>query len=598
MMAAISAALFSPALLADDWSTPAERTQYRTTPDYAETMAYLERIQAAAPGQVKIEKFGETGEGLPLTIVIVSKDGIFDPAQLHAQKRPILLVQNSIHAGEMDGKDACLALLRDMVISKTRQDLLDRAVLVFIPVYNLDGHERRSAYNRINQNGPALMGWRATGTNLNLNRDYLKAQAPETRALIALINRFRPDFFVDNHVTDGTDYQYDVTFSIDNGPNVPEPTVRWVDDRVTPELTRQIDTSGHLAAPTYIILADDSDPSKGLGFNDDPPRYSTGYMILQNRPGMLVELHMLKDYKTRVTGNYQLLKALMAVMNQDADRLIALNLAADRHAMALPGSDYPLALAWDGVTTTPFPYRGYHYTRQLSAVSGAMMISYDHTPFNQTLALQSGFKVTASTRVPAAYLIPRQWSSVIDVLTAQGVQMHPTSAAWSGSVETYRCADMVWNLPPFEGRHPLFAGEGAGDHGGQFGHCDKITATMDFPAGSMLVPLDQRLSQVALAWLEPEAPDSALRWGFFDAIFEQKETGEAYVLEPLARKMMADDARLKAEFEHRVESDRSFAADPSARLSFFYDRSPWRDPQLGLYPVGRLENVSGVPVQP
>ena len=185
-----------------------------------QTMQYLRRVAQAAPGQVKIEPFGMTGEGRELDIVIASKDGDFDPQKLHAERRPILLVQNSIHAGEMDGKDSCLALLRDMVVTKSQAKLLDRAVFVFIPIYNADGHERRSKYNRINQNGPDEMGWRGNGTDLNLNRDYLKADAPETRAFMKMFHEWLPDFFVDDHVTDGADFQYDVTFTIDDGPNV------------------------------------------------------------------------------------------------------------------------------------------------------------------------------------------------------------------------------------------------------------------------------------------------------------------------------------------------------------------------------------------
>ncbi len=175
-----------------EWQTPAEQTGYRTTPDYEATMSYLHRVAASAPAQVRIEPFGTTGEGRELDLVIVSKDGVFDPEKLHAARRPIVLVQNSIHAGEMDGKDSCLALLRDMVITRTQARLMDRAVFVFIPIYNADGHERRSRYNRINQNGPEEMGWRTNGTNLNLNRDYLKAQAPETRAFLRMFHRWLP----------------------------------------------------------------------------------------------------------------------------------------------------------------------------------------------------------------------------------------------------------------------------------------------------------------------------------------------------------------------------------------------------------------------
>jgi murein tripeptide amidase MpaA len=597
-----------PALFAQtggDWQTPAESSGYLTTPDYAETLRYLDRVAAAAPGQVKIENFGKTGEGRDLKIVIASKDGIFDPAAIHASGRVVLLVQNSIHAGEMDGKDACLALLRDIVITKSKAALLDHAVLVFIPVYNIDGHERRSPYNRINQNGPDVIGWRGNGTNLNLNRDYMKADTPEARAFLKLFHRWLPDFFVDNHVTDGADYQYDVTYTIDAGPDVAPGTAKWIRDTVTPELERQVDASGHLASPTYIMLMNDNDPAQGLGFNDNPPRFSTGEMILENRPGMLVELHMLKDYKTRVTGNYEILRALLEVMNRDAAKLIALNKQADAEATKLgahpfdtsSNSKFPLRLEWNG-DTTPFLFRGYKYTRELSAVSGTMWVSYSHDVWNATLPFATGVKVALATTPPAGYIIPQAWTHVIDVLAAHDVVMQRTTADWTGKIERYRCSAMEWQGPPFEGRHPIFAGEGAGSEPGKFGQCALTTETATFPAGSVVVPLNQRLSKVAIHWLEPEAPDSALRWGLFDSIFEQREYGEGYVLEKMARAMMERDPVLKAEFEKRVSNDARFASSPEARLEFFYDRSPWFDAnRVGLYPVGRLLSLDGLPLQ-
>jgi murein tripeptide amidase MpaA len=585
-----------------DWRTTAEISGYRTTPDYAETVAYLERIAAAAPGQVRIENFGKTGEGRDLKIVIVSKDGVFDPAAIHASGRAILLVQNSIHAGEMDGKDSCLALLRDIAITKTKAALLNHVVFVFIPVYNIDGHERRSAYNRINQNGPELAGWRGNGTNLNLNRDYMKADAPETRAFLKMFHRWLPDFFVDDHVTDGMDYQYDVTFLIDDTPDVAPATAQWIHETVTPELDTQVNAAGHKSFHTLINLNDDTDPAKGLSFNSNQPRFSTGYMILENRPGLLVELHMLKDYRTRVTGNYEILRALLEVMNRDAAKLIALNREADAAASRLGAhplgnEKFPLAIDGNG-ETTPVVFHGYQYTRTLSEISGGMWVSYRHEPWNVTLPMATGAKVIASTTPPAAYIVPPQWTGAIDVLAAHDVAMRRTTAAWTGKVERYRCSGMQWQGPPFEGRHPIFGGEGAGAQPGRYGQCTLTTETMTFPAGSAVVPLDQRLSKVAIHWLEPDAPDSALRWGFYDAIFEQKEYGEGYVLERLARENMAKDPALKAEFERRIQADPRFAASPDARLEFFYERSPWfLANHIGEYPVGRLLSLDGLPLE-
>ncbi len=472
-----------------EWVMPTEASGYRTTPDYEATMAYLRRVAAAAPGQVRIEPFGKTGEGRELDIVIASRDGVFDPAALHAAKRPILLVQNAIHAGEMDGKDASMALLRDMVITKTQAKLLDRAVFVFIPIYNADGFADLSPYNRINQNGPELMGWRANGTNLNLNRDYMKAQTPETRAFWEMFERWLPDFFVDDHVTDGADFQYDVTFTIDHGPDVDPGIAAWVRDTVTPDLVNAVDrVPGHLASPTYIELVDENDPAKGLGYFADPPRYSCGAMILENRPGMLVEMHMLKDYRTRVTGNYAVLKSLLEIVNRDADKLLALNAAADAQALELSGKTMPLALKWNG-DTTPFRFKGYAYTRTQSAISGSWMVSYSHTPQDFLLPFQTGVTATASTVPPAAYIIPVQWTDVIDLLRAHGVLLRRLTAPWTGTVEQYGCGGMGWQRPPFEGRHPLFAGEASPAQAGHFGTCTTSERTATFPAGSVVVAL-------------------------------------------------------------------------------------------------------------
>jgi len=586
-----------------DWRTPTEIGGYRTTPDYAQTVTYIERIAAASPSLVKIENFGKTGEGRDLKLVIVSKDGEFSPAAIHASGRAILLVQNSIHAGEMDGKDSCLALLRDLVQDKDgAQRLLDHVVFVFIPVYNIDGHERRSPYNRINQNGPEIMGWRANGTNLNLNRDYMKADAPETRAFLKMFHHWLPDFFVDDHVTDGMDYQYDVTFSIDDTPDVAPATAQWIRETVTPELAAKVNAAGHLAFPSLIELKDEDDPTKGLSLFTNPPRFSTGQMILENRPGLLVELHMLKDYKTRVTGNYEILRALLEVMNRDAAKLIALNRQADADAASLGSqtastAKFPLATAAAGDTTT-VAFKGYQFTRATSEISGAPAIAYSHDLWNTTLPLETTAKVTASTTPPAAYIVPPQWTQVIDVLAAHDVAMSRTTAPWTGKVERYRCSAMQWQARPYEGHHPIMSGEYGPSQGSRLGQCALTTETIAFPAGSVVVALNQRLSKVAIHWLEPEAPDSAMRWGFFDPIFEQKEYGEGYVLEKLAHEMLAKDPALKAEFENRLKADAKFAASPRARLGFFYEHSPWfAANEIGEYPVGRLSSLNGLPLK-
>ena len=203
-----------------------------------------------------------------------------------------------------------------------------------------------------------------------------------------------------------------------------------------------------------------------------------------------------------------------------------------------------------------------------------------------------------SITLPAGYIVPPQWAHVIEVLEFQGVAFDRTTEAWTGTVERYRCSGMHRPGRPFEGRYPILRVGNVEQRFGQFGACILSREAVTFPAGSAVIPLTQRLSKVAVHWLEPEAPDSALRWGFFDSIFEQKETGEAYVLEKLAREELDQHPDLRAEFEARLRADPAFAKSPADRLGFFYDHSPWMAAQhVGEYPVGRLLSLDGLPVR-
>jgi hypothetical protein len=587
----------------EDWRTPAEIGGYSTTPRYAETMDYLRRLASAAPRRLRIEKFGETGEGRDLVVAIASRDGVFDPAVIHRAGRPVVLIQNAIHAGEMDGKDACLALLRDAVVTKEQAALLEKAVLVTIPIYNADGHERFGPFNRINQNGPAEMGWRTQASNLNLNRDYMKADAPETRAFFRLWNRWLPDFFVDTHSTDGADFVYDVTYYVETGPQVRPDLDEWQRRVLIPHVERSVAASGHEIAP-FIALQDDTDPAQGLVIWPSTPRFSTGYASLHNRPAFLVEMHMLKDYRMRVTGTYETLRAILEVVNREAGFLVASNRRADAEttsagARADPGSRFPLRMEV-GEETDPFLFRGYRYRRSLSEVSGGVRIEYTGQPLAIEVPRSREVRVAGSVTPPRAYIVPAPWRAVIDLLEAHGLVVRRTTRPWTGTVETYRCEGARWLERPYEGRQVLFGpGEARpGESAPSPGTCRTTREEISFPAGSAVVPLDQRAAAVAIHLLEPEGPDSAMAWGFFNAIFERKEYAEAYVMEEIARKMLAEQPELREEFERKVASDPGFAASPAARLDFFYRRSPWWDQRLGLVPVGRLSSLEGLPLAP
>src|SRR5918911_875335 len=302
-----------------EWQTHAEKTDYRETPRYDETVAYSQRLAAASP-LIRYTIFGKSGEGRDMPLLVASEGGTFTPEAAHGAGKAVVLIQACIHPGEPDGKDAGLALLRDIAITKTRPHLLDHVVILFIPIYSTDGHERFGPYTRINQNGPAESGWRGTATNLNLNRDYMKADAPETRAWLRLWNAWSPDLFIDCHVTDGADYRYNITYQYEQHQNVPEPLLSWMKSAFDARIIPATEATGNLLAP-YITLRDSRDPSKGIEGFIETPRYSTGYTPLRNRPGLLIETHMLKDYRTRVRGTYDLVAATLGEMNRDPETL-------------------------------------------------------------------------------------------------------------------------------------------------------------------------------------------------------------------------------------------------------------------------------------
>ncbi len=519
-----------------------------------------------------------------MVAVVVSRDGVFSPAALHRAKRPIVFIQNSIHAGEMDGKDASLALMRDILVTKKQAGLIDRAVLVIVPIYNADGHEHFGPFNRINQNGPEQMGWRANATQKNLNRDYLKADAPETRGFLHEWNRWLPDFFVDDHVTDGADYQYDVTFGIDTDG----PASEWVHKKLEPELFERVTASGHVIGPFLDFLG--RTPDTGISLGVATPRFSTGYAKQQNRPGMLVEMHMLKDYKTRVTGNYEILQALLVAINRDASVLVEANQRADRETIAL-GREHKGMFALNFKPTgetEPFALKAYRWKIEHSDISGEEWVQYTHEPETITVPRQTKLAPAEQARIPAAYIVPAQWTDVITRIQLHGLKVKRLASDWTGEVETYRCNTPKWQEQPFEGHHIAAWRDGM--------QCVPVRTKMSFPAGSIVVPMEQRAARVAMQWLEPLGPDSALQWGLFDSIFEQKEYGEDYVLERLARAMLAEDPKLKAEFEQKLGSDKGFAASAHQRLNWFLQRSPWWDQRIGVYPVGKVDSLQALPL--
>lgn len=561
------------------WQTPAEQSEFTRTPRYEETMAWFERLDASSD-QVQMAPFGISPQGRTLRTVVLASDGEFTPALAQASGKPIVLIQAAIHPGENEGKDALMALARDLTVANVHRDLLKEVVLVLVPIFNVDGHERFSPYNRINQNGPDAMGWRATAQNLNLNRDYMKADAPEMQAWLSLFNTWRPDLLIDLHNTNGADYQYELTWSYERHANL-HPAVREWQNRVFGEEVKPALLKRGWKLFNYITMLDDTDLSAGLIDGASGPRYSIGYAAIANRAGLLVETHMLKDFKTRTAVNIDLLVEVLRGIARDPQSLRKAVRKADADTVQRaqqPNVTVPLRLAPDE-SRREIEFLGYAYTRTRSDLSDRMWVQYDPTkPVTLRLPMRDHVTVVDQVTPPAAYVIPAAWQEVITRLRWHGIAMQAVPSDVDVSATTWRFSAPVWATQPFEGHLMLTEFTQTAEQG-----------LFSVSEGSMLVRLDQPRANVAIHLLEPQAPDALLRWGFFNTIFEEKEYAEPRVMEAMARKMLAENAELKATFERRLQDDPAFAKDAQARLDFFYQRTPYFDQAYLRYPVLRLD---------
>ena len=581
--AAVAWGLAIPALAGaapppEDWSSTAESTDYRETGRYDQTLSFCRRLERASPW-VKVLSFGTSGQGRDLPLVVLSADRAFTPDKARAAGKPVVLIENAIHAGEIEGKDAVLALMRDIAITRTRAALLDHVTLLVVPILSVDAHERRSPFNRINQNGPVQMGWRFTPIGLNLNRDWLKAESPEMRALIGQVfTRWWPHLLVDNHTTDGADYQYDLTYSFHHGPAAASAVERWLTQSFEARVPARTESLGHVVGVYFDPHR--GDIRRGLDFGGSIPRFSTGYPPLHGRPAILVETHMLKPYGRRVKSTYDFLIALLEEINAHPRELLDAVAEAERAAVANGGASTPsrrVSLV-DRLTpdSTLVRYRGIRFREEPSSITGGLVPRFEGTPWDTLLPLYRTLVPDLEVTAPAGYLVPREWTVVADRLALHGVRFRRLARDWSDSVEVQRVVE--WSAAPnsFEGHRTIEVRRVALER-------QKRT----FRAGDLWIPLDQRSAAVAIHLLEAQAPDGLMYWNAFDTVFENKEYAEDYVMEPIARAMLAKDSALAGDFQRRLAADSTFAASPWARVDYFFRRSPWRDPEQNLHPAVR-----------
>ncbi|ACL93780.1 M14 family metallopeptidase [Caulobacter vibrioides] len=554
---------------ADPWVTPFEAdAEHNVSPTYADTRAWFQKLDKASP-LIRVEDFGVSPQGREIFAVIASKDGDkLDP------KKPLLLVQAGIHPGEIDGKDAGMMLLRDMAFHD-KDSLLDKVNLVLIPILSVDGHERASAYSRPNQRGPRIQGWRNTATNQNLNRDFMKLDQPEMRALKRLQAKYKADLYVDVHVTDGMDYQYDVTYGFngENGVWNRSPAIaKWLDGVLKPVMNKSLEAEGHIPGE-LVFGVDEHNPKAGFSDGGLGERFSSGWGAAAHVPTILIENHSLKPHAQRVLGTYVFIETALKLLAEKGGDLRQA-IAADS---ALRPAEIPANFVADPKPAYTRAFKGIRYEYYDSPASGRKEVRWlgevDPEIWNVPFY---GSKPSLTLKRPAAYYVPSHRPDIIERLKLHGVALEALPADKTLKVEMIRLVEPKIAPRANEGHVQISV--------------DKVTTeTRDwtFPKGSVRVPTDQPLGDLVVLLLEPQSSESLFAWGMVPEVLSRVEYIEPYAIAPLAEKMMAADPALKAEFEAKLAAEPKFAADPAARLAWFYKRTPFYDDHHLLYPIAR-----------
>lgn len=549
--------------------TFAEKTQWKETGNYDEILDVYFKLAAATPYARMID-IGATPKGYRMYLFVVSKDKAFDAPTARKTGKPIVFFQNAIHPGENGGKDAAVMLLRDILVTKKYESFLDHAIILSMPIFNIDGHENRSPYHRINEQGPDEQGFRVTAQRFNLNRDYMKADSPEMQNWLKAFNKWQPDLLIDNHVTDGQDLQADTTIVIHDGIDVHPAVASWVGQKWLPRMWSGMEAEGHVMG-WYV-----GGPVRpGLPFTMLPmsPRYSNGYAAVRNKASLLVETHSLKPFAVRAWAHYDVMLESLKAVAESGKELRAATDLADKELLK-PGAKLALDYA-PAKTGVPYTARLLETETYQGSALGGPVLRYLPKPRNFEVTLIRTAVPKTEVTVPKGYYIPREWTSVIDLLKLHGIKVQPMTGSTTANVEVTRFDKVSFPNQPFESRFlPNF-------------EATTVKEKRTITAEHFFVPTNQPLGKLAMNLLEPNAPDSVVKWGTLNSIFELKEYASDYIFEPLAQKMLASDAKLKADFDAALEADANLKSNPRARMMWLYKRSPFYEKDKDFYPILR-----------
>ena len=542
-----------------NFTTTFEKTNGKETPEYADIIGYYEKL-AEEYSQISLFSFGQTDSGEPLHLVVYSEETIYNIEEITNSKKNRILINNGIHTGESDRIDASMMLLRDIVQNDSLQKKYKNSLITVIPVYNVGGALNRNSNTRANQNGPISYGFRGNARNFDLNRDFIKEDTKNAAAFAEIFHTVNPDVFIDNHVSNGADYQYAITHLFTQHNKLGGNLGLFLENKMRPQLEKKLKEKNIIITPYVNVWG--NTPEAGFSQFFDSPRYSTGYTTLFHTLGLMVETHMLKPYKIRVEQTYELLFSALDFTEMNSETIKKLRSKALQEI--LENNTYPISYIVDKENPTTLNFKGFEATYIDSKVTSGRRLFYDTTkPFEKEIKYYNNFLPEKEIIIPKAYIIRQGWHKIIDRLENNRIAFTPFKKDTTITVEVNHITKYETRKTAYEGHYLHYNTE-----------VSKTTKKVAFKTGDLYISTHQNGVRYLLETLEAEATDSFFNWNFFDTILQQKEGYSAYVFEDKATAFLANNPKIKKLFNEKLTTDNVFAKNSRAQLDFIYKKSP------------------------
>jgi len=556
-----------------DFTTIFEKSAGTKTPEYKDVISYYEQL-AEAYSQISLFSFGQTDAGKPLHLVVYNKEGIYNIEEITNSKKNKILINNGIHPGESDGIDASMMLLRDIVQNDSLKKKYKNCLIAVIPVYNVGGSLNRNSHTRANQNGPKEYGFRGNARNFDLNRDFIKQDTKNATTFAEIFHTVNPDVFIDNHVSNGADYQYAITHLFTQHNKLGGNLGSFLENEMRPQLENSLQKKNIIITPYVNVWGNTLETGFSQFF--DSPRYSTGYTTLFHTLGLMIETHMLKPYKTRVKQTYEFMFSAFDVTEKNSNKIKELRSKA--LGEILSKKTYPITYKIDSINPTTLNFKGYEASYIDSKVTSGKRLFYDvNQPFEKETKYYNNFLVDQEVTIPKAYILPQGWHKVIDRLEANKIEFTHLKKDTIITVEVSHINDYKTRNAAYEGHYLHYNTT-----------TKKSTKTIQFRKGDVYIPTNQNGVRYLLETLEAEATDSFFNWNFFDTVLQKKEGYSAYVFEDIAETILAKNPKIKAAFEEKLIKDKVFANNPRMQLDFVYKNSPHYEPAHLMLPVFKI----------